>query len=294
MSTIILKKSSTAGGVPLTSDLEQGEVALNLADRKLYTKDQANNVVAVGSAFVGTVSPTSPIEGDLWYDTNNDLLKAYNGATWLAAGYIYTGGTGVDITGTTISIGQSVGTTDDVTFNNISVTGTVDGRDVAVDGVKLDTIETNADVTDFTNVQAAGALMDSELANIDAVKDLNQGVSTTDSPTFADTTLTGTLKGPSNFVIDPSVHGDDTGTVIIAGNLTVRGLTTSVNSNEVNIGDSVILLNANETGTPTQNSGFEVERGTSANVSFLWDEANGYWTLNGEELSGVVIDGGEY
>lgn len=294
MSTIILKKSSTAGGVPLTSDLEQGEVALNLADRKLYTKDQANNVVVVGSAFVGTAGPTSPIEGDLWYDTTANLLKAYNGATWLAAGYIYTGGTGVDITGTTISIGQSVETTDNVTFNNISVTGTVDGRDVAADGVKLDTIETNADVTDFTNVQAAGALMDSELANIDAVKDLNQGVSTTDSPTFVDTTLTGTLKGPSNFVIDPSVHGDDTGTVIIAGNLTVQGLTTSVNSTEVNIGDSVILLNANETGTPTQNSGFEVERGTSANVSFLWDETNGYWTLNGEELSGVVIDGGEY
>lgn len=294
MSTIILKKSSTAGGVPLTSDLEQGEVALNLADRKLYTKDQANNVVVVGSAFVGIAGPTSPIEGDLWYDTTANLLKAYNGATWLAAGYIYTGGTGVDITGTTISIGQSVETTDNVTFNNISVTGTVDGRDVAADGVKLDTIETNADVTDFTNVQAAGALMDSELANIDAVKDLNQGVSTTDSPTFVDTTLTGTLKGPSNFVIDPSVHGDDTGTVIIAGNLTVRGLTTSVNSTEVNIGDSVILLNANETGTPTQNSGFEVERGTSANVSFLWDETNGYWTLNGEELSGVVIDGGEY
>lgn len=294
MSTIILKKSSTAGGVPLTSDLEQGEVALNLADRKLYTKDQANNVVVVGSAFVGIAGPTSPIEGDLWYDTTANLLKAYNGATWLAAGYIYTGGTGVDITGTTISIGQSVETTDNVTFNNISVTGTVDGRDVAADGVKLDTIETNADVTDFTNVQAAGALMDSELANIDAVKDLNQGVSTTDSPIFVDTTLTGTLKGPSNFVIDPSVHGDDTGTVIIAGNLTVRGLTTSVNSTEVNIGDSVILLNANETGTPTQNSGFEVERGTSANVSFLWDETNGYWTLNGEELSGVVIDGGEY
>ena len=34
------------------------------------------------------------------------------------------------------------------------------------------------------NVTAAGALMDSELANIAAVKALNQGVATTDSPTF--------------------------------------------------------------------------------------------------------------
>ena len=40
---------------------------------------------------------------------------------------------------------------------NITVTGTVDGRDVATDGTKLDGIETSADVTDLTNVNAAAA-----------------------------------------------------------------------------------------------------------------------------------------
>ena len=48
---------------------------------------------------------------------------------------------------------------DDVTFDNITVTGTVDGRDVATDGTKLDTVEQNADATDAVNVAAAGALM---------------------------------------------------------------------------------------------------------------------------------------
>lgn len=38
---------------------------------------------------------------------------------------------------------------------NVTTTGTVDGRDVASDGSKLDNIEANADVTDFTNVNAA-------------------------------------------------------------------------------------------------------------------------------------------
>jgi hypothetical protein len=42
------------------------------------------------------------------------------------------------------SINQDLSTSDDVTFNNITVTGTVDGRDIATDGTKLDTIETNA------------------------------------------------------------------------------------------------------------------------------------------------------
>jgi hypothetical protein len=50
--------------------------------------------------------------------------------------------------------------------------------------VKVDGVEAGADVTDTANVTAAGALMDSELANIAAVKALNQGVATTDSPVF--------------------------------------------------------------------------------------------------------------
>ena len=40
----------------------------------------------------------------------------------------------------------------------------------STDKTKLDNIEEGADVTDFTNVQAAGALMDSEVANLSAVK----------------------------------------------------------------------------------------------------------------------------
>jgi len=38
---------------------------------------------------------------------------------------------------------------------NVFVTGTVDGRDVLVDGTKLDTIESNADVTNTANVVAS-------------------------------------------------------------------------------------------------------------------------------------------
>jgi hypothetical protein len=80
----------------------------------------------------------------------------------------------------------------DVNFADITVTGTVDGRDVAADGTKLDGIEASADVTDTANVTAAGALMDSELASIASVKALNQGVATTDSPTLTGLTVDGT------------------------------------------------------------------------------------------------------
>jgi len=89
---------------------------------------------------------------------------------------------------------------------NITVTGTVDGRDISADGTKLDTIETSADVTDTANVTAAGAVMDSELTDITAVKALNQGVATTDSPTFAAVTSTG------NVTVGGTVDGRDVAT----------------------------------------------------------------------------------
>jgi hypothetical protein len=84
------------------------------------------------------------------------------------------------------------------------------------------------------------------------------------------------------------------GNAIISGNLIINGTTTTVNSNEVNIGDAVILLNSDEVGTPSQNAGFEIERGTLANVSFVWDESTDAWSMGGYELQDVIIDGGTY
>ena len=55
---------------------------------------------------------------------------------------------------------------------------------------KLDGIETSADVTDTTNVTAAGALMDSELTSIANVKALNQSLVSGASPVFTTTNIT--------------------------------------------------------------------------------------------------------
>jgi predicted phage tail protein len=59
---------------------------------------------------------------------------------------------------TTTSTGVSV-------TGNIAATGTVDGRDLQTDGSKLDLIEDLADVTDSTNVAAAGAAMDTDFGS---------------------------------------------------------------------------------------------------------------------------------
>ena len=72
--------------------------------------------------------------------------------------------TGASTGNLTITTGTLVANIEAATVSatgNITVGGTVDGRDIDTDGTKLDTVETNADVTDATNVEAAGAVMES-------------------------------------------------------------------------------------------------------------------------------------
>lgn len=102
--------------------------------------------------------------------------------------------------------------------------------------------------------------------------------------------------------------GDGSGVdVIIAGDLTVQGTTTSVNSTTVEIGDNIIVLNKDEAGTPSAHAGIEVERGTSANVSLRWNETTDLWqtTVDGTNYSNLLtvanfeaqitnIDGGTF
>lgn len=72
--------------------------------------------------------------------------------------------------------------------------------------------------------------------------------------------------------------------LVVSGNLTVSGSVTTVNTETINLADNIITLNSNEAGTPTQNAGIEVERGTEANKSFYWEEATDRWTFGTESV----------
>ena len=131
----------------------------------------------------------------------------------------------------------------------------------------------------FTNSRADARI---SAASITDLSDADQTVRTTDNVTFNNITSTGYIAGPASFTIDPAAVGDNTGTVVIAGNLTVNGTTTTVNSNTVNIGDNILVLNSDETGTPSQNAGIEIERGTSTNVSLRFNETTDTWQFTND------------
>ena len=64
-------------------------------------------------------------------------------------------------------------------------------------------------------------------------------------------------------------------TIIIDGNLTVSGTTTSVETTNSTITDNIIVLNQGETGAgiTAGSSGIEIERGSATNVSIVYDDS---------------------
>lgn len=81
---------------------------------------------------------------------------------------------------------------------------------------------------------------------------------------------------------DPTVLRIDGG-LIITGNLIVQGSTTTIDSNTVSVGDSVITLNGDFTGSaPSENAGIEIERGTQINTALLWNEGTDRWTFTND------------
>lgn len=100
----------------------------------------------------------------------------------------------------------------------------------------------------------------------------NSNISVVDSGTG---TVTVTVDGSTALTVDA------TG-VVVAGNFTVSGTTTTVNSNTVAVADNILTLNSDATGTPTQNAGVEVERGDDTNVQIRWNEGSDTWTFTND------------
>jgi len=78
------------------------------------------------------------------------------------------------------------------------------------------------------------------------------------------------------------------GSVRITGNLVVEGETISVEAANLNVVDNIITLNDGETGAGVTliYSGIEIDRGTSAAVSFLYNETDDTWLFGNNSAPG--------
>ena len=72
---------------------------------------------------------------------------------------------------------------------------------------------------------------------------------------------------------------------------TVSGTTTTLNTETLTVDDNIIVLNNNVTGTPSENGGIEIERGTSANKTLIWNETDDKWTIGSETFVAGTFEG---
>lgn len=78
-----------------------------------------------------------------------------------------------------------------------------------------------------------------------------------------------------------STGGTISGDLVITGNVTVSGLTTYANTQTLLIGDNIFVLNADlpASASPSEDAGFQVDRGNQSNVGILWIEGSKQWVM---------------
>jgi len=201
-------------------------------------------------------------------------------------GVVIGGSTPGQITGSTITANN--GFSGNITGNVIgNVTGDVVGNVTGT--VSSLANHTTDDLANGTvNKYYSDILVDAHLSGgvgvtyTNGVIDIGQPVGTNDDVTFNDVTVNGQLQ----FIGDLSFDN-----LTVTGNLEVQGSTTTIDSELIELADNIILLNSNETGSPSVSAGLEIQRGTSANKQLTWNETTDKWTVGSETFVAGNFEG---
>mgnify|MGYP006928161676 CR=1 FL=1 len=98
------KRTSSAGVVPTTSNLEAGEIAINLADKKLFVRDTSNNILelttrtlaSLDDIYLSGLADVQPLNynssTNKWENYNRDLgpWNTSSGNTYYNVGSAHT------------------------------------------------------------------------------------------------------------------------------------------------------------------------------------------------------------
>jgi len=149
--TIKIKQSSVASRVPQASDLEQGELAINTNDEKLYTKNSSGTVVELGKRYDVVEDTTPQLGGDLDLNTND-----------------ITGTGDINITGSATVTGEFVGTHNGaVNFHAKNESGAtlLKGKVVYINGVSGDKPTVDLADADGSGTMPAFGLVAADASN---------------------------------------------------------------------------------------------------------------------------------
>ena len=177
-------------------------------------------------------------------------------------------------------LGKAIESTiDNITLSDLQNEGSTQINNVIAEGnTQVTRVEDEGDAQ-VNNLQAAS----SGFANL-------SGATFTGDITAPNLELSGFLRGPSNFTIDPAAFGDNTGTVIISGDLQVDGTATTINSTTLDVEDLNITVANGATDAASANGAGLTVNGASATISYA--AGTDTWDFNKPAvLPGMNIDG---
>ena len=150
------------------------------------------------------------------------------------------------------------------------VTGSIDAIHLASDSV------TTAKILDanITTAKIANNAITSALIPDGSITDTQLG---SGAFTMGNITTTGSIRGPASLTIDPATVGDNTGTVVIAGNLQVDGTTTTVNSTTLDVADKNITLGKGGSASANNGGGITID---GAAATILYNHSDTSWQFN--------------
>ena len=199
-------------------------------------------------------------------DAGGDGSFAYNSTS---GAFTYTGPSASEVrahfsAGTGIAISSGEISSDDSAIVHDSLSGFVADEHIAHSGV---TLSAGAGLTGGGTIAASRTFAVGQGDGIDVAAD-----AVAVDNTVVRTSGTQSIGGAKTF-------SDD---AIFSGNITVSGTQTILNTETLTVDDNVIVLNNNEAGTPSEDAGIEVERGTSTNVKLQWDESADVWQFTND------------
>jgi len=271
------------------TDILTGATASNTAS-KLVLRDGSGNFTAgtITGALTGNASTATTLATARNFSVSGDIT---------APNVAFNGSAVVGLVSTLATVNSNVGnfgTTTAIPVITVNAKGLVTAVSTAAIvtswNLDADTGTTNAVAGGETLTLAGGTGVDTSVSGNTVTFAIGQAVATNSNVTFNNVAVNGTLSSDDITAATMTASGH----VVVQGNLTVNGTTTTVNSNTVAIGDSIMVLNNDETGTPSENAGFEVERGTSTNVSVLWNEGSDYWQINDGSTTSKILSAGNF
>jgi len=100
----------------------------------------------------------------------------------------------------------------------------------------------------------------------------------------SDLDANGTLSGTA-LTLNPD--NGASGSVIVPGDLTVNGATTTVSTTNTVVKDQLIELGNGRTGSASGDAGIVIERGSDANVGIFWDESADTFVMGSGSITGA-------